>query len=72
MRARLRVHDFATGKNFSFKQSGNKEFRTFSWESEFIKALENFASVFAQADKNTQGVGRILDSYANPRLCLGF
>ena len=47
MRARLCVHDFATGKNFSFKQSGNKEFHTFSWESEFIKALENFASVFA-------------------------
>ena len=47
MRARLRVHDFTTGKNFSFKQSGNKEFHTFSWESEFIKALENFASVFA-------------------------
>ena len=47
MRARLCVHDFATGKNFSFNRSGNKEFRTFSWESEFIKALENFVSVFA-------------------------
>ena len=47
MRARLRVHDFATGENFSFYRSSNKEFRTFFWESEFIKALENFGSVFA-------------------------
>ena len=47
MWARLHVPDFATGKNFSFNQSGNKEFRIFSWESEFIKALENFVPVFA-------------------------
>ena len=28
--------------------------------------------VFAQPDINTRGVGRILDSYANPLLRLGF
>ena len=32
MRARLRVHDFATGKNFSFNQSGSKEFRKVNLE----------------------------------------
>ena len=44
----------------------------FSRESYFIKAIENFFPVFAQPDINTRGVGRILDSYANPRLRLGF
>ena len=37
----------------------------FSEESYFIKAMENF--VFAYPDINTRRVGRILDSYANPR-----
>ena len=40
-------------------------------ESYFLKAIENFFPVFAYPDINTQGVGRIRDSYANPRLCLG-
>ena len=44
----------------------------FSRESYFIKAIENFFLVFAYPDINTRGVGRILDSYANPRLRLGF
>ena len=57
MRARLRVQDFASGKNFSFNQCHNKEFCVVSRESYFIKAIENFFPVF--------------DSYANPRLsCL--
>ena len=37
-----------------------------------MKAIENFFPVFALPDTNTRGVGRILDSYANPRLRLGF
>ena len=37
----------------------------------FIKAIENFFPAFAQPDINTRVVGRILDSYANPRLRLG-
>ena len=40
--------------------------------SYFIKAKENFFPVFAEPDINTRGAGRILDSYANPRLRLGF
>ena len=46
-RARRRVQDFATGKNFSFNQYHNKEFCVFSRESYFIKAIENFFPVFA-------------------------
>ena len=38
---------FATGNNFSFNQCHNKEFCVFSQESYFIKAKENFFSVFA-------------------------
>ena len=45
-RARLRVEDFVTGKNFSFNQDPNKEFAFFSRESYFIKAIENFFPVF--------------------------
>ena len=72
MRARLRGQDFATGKNFSFNQCHTKSFAFFSGESYFIKAMENFLPVFVQPDINTRGMGRILDSYANPRLRLGF
>ena len=71
-RARLRGQGFATGKNFSFSQCHNKEFCFFSRESYFIKAIENFFPVFAYPDINTRGVGRILDSYANPRRSRGF
>ena len=46
-RARLRVQDFATGKNFSFNQCHNKEFYVFSQESYVIKAIENVFPVFA-------------------------
>ena len=47
-RARLRGQDFATGKNFCFnQQSHTKSFAFFSWESYFIKAIENFFPVFA-------------------------
>ena len=40
--------------------------------SYFIKAIENFFPVFAKPDINTRGVGRIRDSYANPRRSRGF
>ena len=50
----------------------NKRVLLFSGKSYFIKAIENFFPVFAYPDINTRGVGRILDSYANPRLRLGF
>ena len=58
-RAKLCGQDFATGKNFSFNQCHTKSY--------FIKAIENFFPVFAYPDINTRGVGRIRDSYANPR-----
>ena len=64
--------NFATGKNFSFNQCHTKSFAFFSRESYFIKAIENFFPVFAYPDIKTRGVGRILHSYANPRLRLGF
>ena len=67
--ARLRGQDFATGKNFYFNQCHTESFAFFLWEIYFIKAIENFFPVF---DINTRGVGRILDSYANARLRLGF
>ena len=68
-RARLRVQDFGTGKNFCFNQCHNKELMSFfSRQSYFIKAIANFFTVFAYPDINTRGVG----SYANPRLHLGF
>ena len=70
---KLRVQDLATFKNFSFNQSSKQEsFALFSRERYFIKAIENFFPVFAYPDINTQGVGRILNSYANPRLHLRF
>ena len=46
-RARLRGQDFATGKNFAFNQCHTKRFAFFSRESYFIKAIENFFTVFA-------------------------
>ena len=50
----------------------NRELSFFSRETYFTKAIKNFFPVFAYPDINTRGVGRILDSYANPRLRLGF
>ena len=50
----------------------NKRVLLFPLESYFIKAIENFFPVFVYPDRNTRGVGKILDSYANPRLRLGF
>ena len=50
----------------------NKGVLFFSRESYFIKAIENIFPVFAYPDINTRGVGRILDSYANPRRSRGF
>ena len=45
---KLRVQDFATGKNFSFNQCSKQEhFAFFPLESYFIKAIENFFPVFA-------------------------
>ena len=55
-----------------FDQCHTKSFAFFSRESYFIKAIENFFPVFAHPDINTRGVGRILDSYANPRRSRGF
>ena len=72
MLARLCVQDFVTGKNFAFNQCHNKELCVFSQKSHFIKAVENFFPVFASSDINTRGIGRILNSYANPQLRLGF
>ena len=46
MRARLRVQDFVTSKNFSFNQCHNKQFSVFSSEIYFIKAIKNFFPMF--------------------------
>ena len=54
--ARLRVQDFATGKNSSFNQGTTK----------------SFAFLLGNVILYTRGVGRILDSYANLRRSLGF
>ena len=43
----------------------------FSYMHLVFKQQKTF-SVFAQPDINTRGVGRIRDSYANPRRSLGF
>ena len=61
-------------KSFWIKKSINKIpfICRINFEKYFIKAIENFFPVFAYSDINTRGVGRILDSYVNPRLCLGF
>ena len=68
-----RVQNFATGKNFPFNQCSKQEsFAFFSEESYFIKATQNFFPVFAYPDINTWGVEKILYSYANPQLRLGF
>ena len=45
-RARLRGHDFGTGKNFSFDQCHAKSFAFFLGKF-IIKAIENFFLVFA-------------------------
>ena len=71
-RAKLRVQDFAADKNFSFNQRHNKQFCVFSRESYFIKAIRKLFPLFAWPDINTRGVGKILDSYTNPGLSLGF
>ena len=55
----LRVQDFATGKT--------REFCFFSRESYYKSNRKLSFPVFAYPDVNTRGVGRILDSYANPR-----
>ena len=45
--------------------------KTIFWPSWAFKQQKTF-SVFAQPDINTRGVGRIRDSYANPRRSRGF
>ena len=61
-------------KSFWIKKSINKipSVCRINFEKYFIKAIENFFPVFAWPDITTRGVGSILDSYANPRLRLGF
>ena len=56
-RARLRVQDFANGKNFSYNQCHNKAFCVYSWESYSIKAIQNFFPVFVYPDLNTRSGG---------------
>ena len=50
----------------------NKGVLLFFWGELFYKSNRKRFSAFAYPDINTRGVGRILDSYANPRLRLGF
>ena len=64
---------YKTAKIFFFNQCSEQEsFAFFSLEIYFIKAIENFFPLFAYPDISTRGVGKILDSYANPRFRLGF
>ena len=66
MCTKLWLQHFVAGKNFSFNQFHKERvLLNFSQGGYFIKAIENFFSVFAKPDINTQGVGRIRDSYAN-------
>ena len=44
LRGKLRVQDFATGKNFSFNHCTRQRVFLFSHESYFVKAIENFFS----------------------------
>ena len=69
---KLRVQDFALVRICLLISALNKRILLFSRESYFIKAIEKFFLVFPYPDINTRGVGRILHSYANPRLRLGF
>ena len=71
-RARLRGQDFATGQNFSFNQCPKQKCSAFFLGKVILKPTENFFPVFAYPYVNTGGVGRMLHSYANPRLRLGF
>ena len=47
---KLRVQDYATGKNFSSNQCPKQRVLLFSRESYFQNAIENFFPVFAWAD----------------------
>ena len=60
-RARLRVQDFATGKNFSFNQCHNKEFCVFSRGKWFCKSnRELFSCVCIVWYKQTlEGLGEL-------------
>ena len=69
---KLRVQDFATGQNFSFNQCPKQKSFAFFLGKVILKPTENFFPVFAYPYVNTGGVGRMLHSYANPRLRLGF
>ena len=69
----LNLEGPATGKKFNFINARSKQESFFSRES--YRRLFTFFPVFAYIDINTQGVGRILDSCANPwnpPLRLGF
>ena len=50
----------------------NKRVLLFFWGKLFYKSNRKLFPVFAYPDINTRGVGRILGSYANPWLRLGF
>ena len=69
---KLRVQDFATGQNFSFNQCPKQKSFAFFLGKVILKPTDNFFPVFAYPYVNTGGVGRMLHSYANPRLRLGF
>ena len=62
---KLCVQDFATGMNFSFNQCSEQESFAFL-------LLKVILQKQAYPDRNTRGVGKILDSYANPRFRLRF
>ena len=60
---KLRVEDFATGKNFSSNQYPKQRVLLCSRESYFQKAIGNFFPMFAWADINTLEAGRNLDGH---------
>ena len=70
---KLRVQDFATGKNFSSNQYPKQRVLLFFRESYLQKAIVNVFPVFAWADINTLGAGRNLDSHkpsTSSRICI--
>ena len=70
---KLRVQDFATGKNFSSNQYPKQRVLLLFRESYLQKAIVNVFPVFAWADMNTLGAGRNLDSHkpsTSSRICI--
>ena len=68
--SRLHVQDFGTGENFSFNQF-QLHLCFFSGKLIYKSKRKRFSCIGIAWCEHSRG-GRILDSFANPWLCLGF